>query len=141
MKRLNWSIAILSAAATVLACGPAEPQLNGTWDYLRTDSRRGSAEWQDVTEDCERDDTVEFLADDEFSFNMNSAKCGSSTKSAYTGYYYFDDDFEEITMVYDDLDGSYRSTVQYLDSDDFVYTWFAGDTANTEYRSVLKKRK
>ncbi|PZR21116.1 MAG: hypothetical protein DI539_08970 [Flavobacterium psychrophilum] len=112
-------------------------EIVGVWKKTKEETRQGSEAWEDVTEDCDLDDTEEYEADGDWALYPGTVTCGGA--AVINGTWSFRANKTKVVYTYDGFEGEYESTVESLTANKLVLTHSSGDVEDTQYRDTYTK--
>lgn len=114
-----------------------DSKIVGVWTKTKEEIREGNAAWQDVTEDCDLDDTEEYEANGDWALYPGTVTCGSA--AVINGSWTLKANGTKVVYSYDDFEGEFESNIEELTDTKMVLTHSAGDVDNTQYRDTYIK--
>ncbi|MNK06500.1 hypothetical protein D3C87_243990 [compost metagenome] len=115
-----------------------DSEIVGVWTKMKEEKRVGLAEWQDVTEDCDLDDTEEYKSNGDWAMYMGTITCGS--RDAMYGTWSFRANETKVMFTYDEYEGEYEKTVEELSENKMILSHNTGDVQDTQYRITYIKK-
>jgi hypothetical protein len=110
----------------------------GVWQKTKEETREGSAAWEDVTEDCDLDDTEEYEAGGDWALYPGTVTCGSA--AVINGSWSLKANNTKVVYSYDAFEGEFESNIEELTDTKMVLTHSAGDVDDTQYRDTYIKK-
>lgn len=146
LLRLSGIMCLLLTAVFLFSCSDdsdekdtsGNSKITGVWKKTKEESRQGNAAWEDVTEDCDLDDTEEYEAGGDWALYPGTVTCGSA--NVITGSWVLKANGTKVVFSYDAFEGEFESTVEELTDTKMVLTHSAGDVDDTQYRDTYTKK-
>lgn len=110
----------------------------GVWQKTKEETRQGSEAWEDVTEDCDLDDTEEYVSDGDWALYPGTVTCGSA--NVINGSWELRANGTKVVYTYDGFQDEFESNIEELTAAKMVLTHSAGDIDDTQYRDTYVKQ-
>ncbi|MHA3788623.1 lipocalin family protein [Flavobacterium hauense] len=144
--RFTGMICFLLIAVAVVSCSDdsdekddtGNSEIVGVWKKTKEEARQGNEAWEDVTEDCDLDDTEEYEAGGDWTLYPGTVTCGSA--NVIKGSWELKANNTKVVYSYDEFEGEFESNIEELTNTKMVLTHSSGDIDDTQYRDTYVKK-
>lgn len=145
--KFTGMICFLLIAVTIVSCSDdsdekkssGDPEIVGVWKKTKEESRQGSEAWEDVTEDCDLDDTEEYVSDGDWALYPGTVTCNGNA-NVINGSWELRANGTKVVYTYDGFQDEFESNIEELTATKMVLTHSAGDVDDTQYRDTYVKQ-
>ena len=144
--KFTGMICFLLIAVTVVSCqddsdddknSSGDAEIVGVWKKTKEETRQGAEAWEDVTQDCDLDDTEEYVSGGDWALYPGTVTCGSA--NVINGSWELRANNTKVVYTYDGFQDEFESNIEQLTSAKMVLTHSAGDVEDTQYRDTYTK--
>lgn len=144
--KFTGMLCFLFIAVTIVSCSDdsdekdssGNSKIVGVWKKTKEETRQGNEAWEDVTEDCDLDNTEEYEADGDWALYPGTVTCGGNA-NVINGSWELKANNTKVVYTYDGFQDEFESNIEELTDTKMMLTHSAGDLDDTQYRDTYIK--